>query len=106
MAIASGLASQNPRVATLAFLGIHQWLFLEPLFFGDTIHVRTTVIALEARARGRRGVVTWKRQILNQSGTPIQEGQTRTLVQGRRQPSKAGDSDAGRESSSSEDRLS
>jgi acyl dehydratase len=106
MAIASGLASQHPRVATIAFLDIPRWTFLEPLFFGDTIHVRTEVIALETRAHGRRGVVTWQRRIVNQASTPIQEGLTRTLVQGRRQPSQAGVSDAGRESTSSEDSSS
>src|SRR5262249_31599560 len=52
LAIASGLASNAPRVATLAFLSISDWKLLEPIFFGDTIHVITRVIALEPRSRG------------------------------------------------------
>jgi 3-hydroxybutyryl-CoA dehydratase len=83
LAIASGLTSHAPRVATLAFLGILDWKFLEPIRFGDTIHVVTRVVALEARARGRRGLVTWHRRILNQDGQALQEGRTQTLVQGR-----------------------
>lgn len=83
LAIVSGLGSQAPRVATLAFLAILDWRFLEPIAFGDTVHVLTRVEALEARARGRRGVVTWRRKLLNQHGVVVQEGLTQTLVRGR-----------------------
>ncbi|MBX6313132.1 MAG: MaoC family dehydratase N-terminal domain-containing protein [Isosphaeraceae bacterium] len=83
MAIASGLASHAPRVDTLAFLGILEWKFLEPIAFGDTIHVVSRVVALEPRSRGRRGVVTWHRRLINQRGATVQEGTTQTLVRGR-----------------------
>ncbi len=82
LAIASGLASQAPRVATLAFLGLLEWTFRQPIVPGDTIRVLTRVEALEPRARGRRGVVTWRRHLLNQHGTIVQEGRTQTLVLG------------------------
>jgi acyl dehydratase len=83
LAIASGLTSNAPRVATLAFLRISEWKFLEPIRFGDTIHVVTRVVSLEPRPRGRRGVVTWHRRIVNQHGKTLQEGLTQTLVRGR-----------------------
>lgn len=83
LAIASGLASQAPRVDTLAFLGILDWRFLEPIAFGDTVHVVGRVAALEPKARGRRGIVTWHRRLINQHGTTVQEGRTQTLVRGR-----------------------
>ena len=35
-----------------------------------------------AWARGRRGVVTWHRRLVNQHGEDVQEGLTQTLVQG------------------------
>ena len=47
---------------------------MEPIRFGDTIHVVTRVVGLEARARGRRGLVTWHRRIINQDGQALQEG--------------------------------
>jgi acyl dehydratase len=89
LAVASGLGSSAPRVETLAFLGILNWSFLEPIAFGDTVHVLTRVEALEARARGRRGVVTWHRQLVNQHGKTVQEGRTQTLVKGRSGTSEA-----------------
>jgi acyl dehydratase len=84
LVIASGLTSHAPRVDTLAFLGIVEWRFLAPIAFGDTIRVRTRVEAVEPRARGRRGEVTWRRTILNQRDEVVQEGLTKTLVRARR----------------------
>jgi len=45
---------------------------------GQVLEVR--VEALEPRSRGRRGVVTWRRRIVNQAGVVVQEGRTKTLV--------------------------
>lgn len=83
LAIASGLTSHSPRVDTMAFLSILEWKFLEPIAFGDTIRVVTRVVSLEPRARGRRGVVTWQRRLINQHGAVVQEGLTQTMVRGR-----------------------
>ncbi len=83
LALASGLTSQAPRVDTLAFLGILEWRFLGPIAFGDTVRVLSRVEALEPRSRGRRGVVTWFRQIVNQHDAVVQEGRTQTLVRSR-----------------------
>jgi acyl dehydratase len=83
VAIASGLSSHAPKVDTLAFLAILEWQFLQPIFFGDTIHVITRVLSLESRSRGRRGVVTWHKRIVNQRGESVQEGKTQTLVRAR-----------------------
>jgi acyl dehydratase len=83
LAIASGLSSHSPQVATLAFLQIKEWKFLLPIYFGDTVQVITRVDSLESRARGRRGVVTWHRRLVNQEGKTLQEGLTETLVRGR-----------------------
>lgn len=83
-AIASGLASNAPRVETLAFLTILEWNFALPIGFGDTIHVVSRVNALEPRGRGRRGVVTWERLLINQHGKTVQHGRTQTLVSARR----------------------
>jgi acyl dehydratase len=87
LAIATGLLSTAPRIDTLAFLSILEWRFLLPIAFGDTISVLSRVEALEAQARGRRGIVTWHRRIHNQDGRVVQEGKTQTLVKARTRPS-------------------
>ena len=81
--IGSGLGLYSPPMRTLAILEIKEWRFPEPVFAGDTVRVRTKVMALEERSRGKRGVVTWRRQIINQDDKIVQEGITQTLVQGK-----------------------
>ena len=81
--LASGLGLYAPPMRTVAILAIRDWQFKEPVFIGDTVRVRSQVQAKESRGRGRRGVVTWQRQIVNQDGKVVQEGVTVTLVEGR-----------------------
>jgi acyl dehydratase len=83
LTIATGLISTSPRVDTLAFLAILEWRFLLPIAFGDTITVVSRVEGLKPEARGRRGIVTWHRQIVNQDGKVVQQGKTQTLVRAR-----------------------
>lgn len=81
--IGSGLGLHCPPMRTLAFMSIRDWQLLEPVFIGDTIHVRGKVLEKEVRARGRRGVITWQRHIVNQDDKVVQEGIIVTLVAGR-----------------------
>jgi acyl dehydratase len=83
VAIASGLAVNSPPMRTLAFVGIRDWQFLEPVFIGDTIHIRTTLLEIEARSRGRRALLTWQREVVNQQEKVLQKGLTLTLVEGK-----------------------
>jgi acyl dehydratase len=83
LAMGSGLGVAFPNMRTLAFLEIRDWKFLEPVFIGDTIRMKTKVLAKEERARGKRGVVTWQRIIVNQHNKPVETGTIVTLVDGR-----------------------
>ena len=83
MSISSGLSLNSPPMRTLAFVGIRDWQFLEPVFIGDTLHVRTTVMEKEIRTRGKRALITWQREIVNQQEKVLQKGFTLTLVEGR-----------------------
>jgi acyl dehydratase len=83
IALGSGLGLYSPPMRTMAFMSIKEWHFREPIFIGDTIRMKTKVLEREARSRGRRGVVTWQRQIVNQEGRVVQEGVTVTMVEGR-----------------------
>jgi acyl dehydratase len=91
---AGGLAFHCPPMRTVAFLQIREWFFREPIYFGDTIRLRSKVLEKEVRARGRRGVISWQRQIVNQAGKIVQEGITVTLVEGRRNLARTESADA------------
>jgi acyl dehydratase len=82
-AISSGLGLYAPPMRTLAFVSIREWHFLGPIFAGDTIRLRSRVLDKQPRARGRRGTLTWQRQIVNQEGKVVQEGVVETLVEAR-----------------------
>ncbi len=79
MSWVAGLGSHAPNVKTIAFTGVRDWQFTRPLFFGDTVHVRTTCVdkSLAGRKAGR---VVWHRQLINDAGHVVQEGYFETLV--------------------------
>jgi acyl dehydratase len=52
---------------TIANLGMSDVKFTHPLFEGDTIHVRTTVLAKrESKSRPGEGIVTFRHEVFNQ----------------------------------------
>jgi acyl dehydratase len=83
LSIGSGLALFSPPMRTLAVQTIREWHFREPVFVGDTLRIITRVLDKESRARGRRGIITWGRQIINQDRKVVQEGISVTIVEGR-----------------------
>ena len=72
LSISSGLMAQMNLITdtVLAFYGIDKLRFVKPVFIGDTIHVRKTVI--DAMAKGSEmGVVTFDTTVLNQKGETV-----------------------------------
>ncbi len=91
LAMQSGLGSRaiTPAVSTAAFLGLKEWNFKKPIFFGDTIKVRITVEDKRETSKPGRGIVHWRREVMNQKGEVVQEGLTLTLVNCRPQEAAA-----------------
>ena len=85
LAIQSGLLTRGMRpFATLAFLGL-RWKFKGPIKIGDTITVRAKVMDKRETSKKDRGIITLQRQVLNQKGEVVQEGETDVMVE-RRSP--------------------
>ena len=82
-AISSGLGTYSPPMRTQAFMGIRDWQFKSAVYIGDTIRLCSKVLEKVERSRGRRGMITWHRRIINQEDKVVQEGYTLTLVEGR-----------------------
>jgi acyl dehydratase len=87
LAIATGLDSRLGELegTALAFLSIENWKFIEPIHFGDTIHVRETVIEARPTSKPGRGVLKQKYEIINQRGKVVQSGVFVVLVSSRAQ---------------------
>lgn len=75
----AGLGCNHPRVDTVAFVGIREWSFLRPVYFGDTIHVESKV-AEKGEVAKRGGKIIWDHTVLNQRGKIVQRGVFETLV--------------------------
>ncbi len=80
LSIASGLLTRGMRpYATIAFMGL-RWKFKGPIKIGDTIRVRAKVAAKKETAKPDRGIISVARQVLNQRGEVVQEGETDVMV--------------------------
>jgi acyl dehydratase len=79
IALTSGLGFRIPRPQpqVLAFMTL-DWRFLGPVRVGDTIHCRTEVSAKRGLREG--GVLVEKREIVNQRGEVVQQGQYKMMV--------------------------
>ncbi|MBX7103487.1 MAG: MaoC family dehydratase [Gemmataceae bacterium] len=86
LARASGSSIDHPPMRTLAIVELRSVIFRAPVFPGDELHVRTTVAGKERKGRGKRGLITWKREAINQEGKVVQEGTSVTLVEAREPP--------------------
>ena len=85
MSIMTGLAARTGMLdgSALAFLGIEDWRFLKPVFFGDTIRVRITVAEVRPASKPGTGVLKRKVEILNQRDEIAQAGTLLTLIRAR-----------------------
>lgn len=72
-AVSTGLLCQSGlNDGTLvAMLGIHKWRIHAPVKAGDTLHLVMEVIETRPTSQGDRGVVGFRREIVNQRGTAV-----------------------------------
>jgi len=85
VSIASGLAARLGFIegTALALREIAEWKFSLPIFIGDTIHMRATVVETKPMRRLGGGLVTLKVEILNQKEEVVQRGMWGVLVKSR-----------------------
>jgi acyl dehydratase len=79
IALTSGLGFRVPvpQPLVLAFMVV-DWRFLAPVRLGDTVHCRMQVTAKRGLKEG--GVLVEKREVLNQRGEVVQEGEYKLLI--------------------------
>ena len=81
-----GMSVHNLTMGTtVANLGMTEVAFPAPVFAGDTIRTRTTVVASRpSRSRPDAGIVTFRHQAFNQAGTLVATCDRQALM--RRRP--------------------
>lgn len=85
-----GISVHDTTLGTaVANLGFEEVAFPAPLFPGDTIRVRTTVLgARESRSRPGEGIVTFLHEALKQDGTVVARCRRAALM--RKRPAETG----------------
>lgn len=72
-----GFRVPTPPLRIVAFM-VLDWEFRAPVRIGDTVHCRMWVAAKRALKEG--GVIVEKREIVNQRGEVVQQGEYKVLV--------------------------
>lgn len=68
----------------VALLGMEDWRFSAPVFFGDTLHVEFRVAETRlSRSSPDRGIVAFQCQYRNQEGVVVQSGRQVVMVRRR-----------------------
>lgn len=75
LTVASGLIVQTGILeSVIAFFGMQDWRFLNPVFFDDTIMVKMVVSEKRESSKKDRGNITLDIEILNQDDVVVQKG--------------------------------
>lgn len=88
LAIASGLFTRTELCAQtsrnlIAFLGL-EWKFKGPIKIGDTVTVKVKIIDKKETRNPERGIFVLKRELVNQNGEVVQEGETPLMIKRRK----------------------
>lgn len=82
--ISTGLTTQMNLVdgTILAFSGVDKLRFVQPVFIGDTIHVRKRVLERQEMGEGR-GVIVFETKVINQQDETVLIYHDKLLVKRR-----------------------
>jgi acyl dehydratase len=80
LAYAAGLGIPPDAPAILANYGTDALRFTAPTFIGDTLHLRSEVLAKTVKREGRDGVVSLRWDMHNQNGTLVMASQLHILM--------------------------
>lgn len=67
----------------VAMLGIDRWRFLAPVYAGDTLRLRLTILSTRRVSAGDKGVVERGLEVLNQRDEVVQNGTITVMVKAR-----------------------
>ena len=71
------------RIVAIAVMGFKEWQYRAPLFIHDTVRLRIRVEGIRESRKKDRGVLTLKRELINQKDEIVQEGMSDMLIMRR-----------------------
>lgn len=90
MSVAMGLASRLGvfEDCSIALLGVDDWVFVAPLFAGDTVSCRVGIVGSRRTSRGNAGILDRTFELIGHQGDVIQQGRIGLMAACR--PGEAG----------------
>jgi acyl dehydratase len=83
LSIASGLRCMLDDLALIGFLGIEEWRFEQPVFFGDTICGQFELLEVRPTSKPERSILRVGVEILNEREERVQRGVWTMMILGR-----------------------
>lgn len=85
LSICTGLSARIGYLdgTAIAALGVDEWKFVKPVFIGDTVTLRSTVVEARTTSKPDRGVLVRRMDLLNHHGELVQTGLMTTMVKTR-----------------------
>lgn len=80
--IATGMATKLPHFSDdiVGATGIREWLYKAPIFVGDTLHVRSSILGKRVTSDGKRAIVERTLSLINQNQAVVQHGIAGTML--------------------------
>lgn len=75
LSLCNGLINQADLFDAFAILKV-EYKLVAPVFIGDTIRVRSTLLEKRLTKRADRGIVVYAREVINQHDDVVQDGRT------------------------------
>lgn len=66
--------------SAVALLDVQDWKFIEPVFIGDTLHLKLTILDKSLGKSGRTGRIGRRFELVNQHGRSAHAGRADVLV--------------------------
>ena len=85
LSVATGLSARTGVLdgTAIALLSVDSWSFKKPIFFGDTLHAKMTIVGKRETRHAGRGIIQRSFALINQDGQVVQEGTLTTMVKRR-----------------------
>lgn len=82
LVLASGMMSRLGifEHSAKAMLNFNDWQFLAPMYVGDTLKMRMTILDAKLTSNGSSGLIDRGIEILNQTDTLVQRGRSQVLM--------------------------
>lgn len=80
LAIANGLYMRLGLFESSVFLGIENWKSTKPVFIGDTIQLKLTIVDKRVTKNGKQAIIGMRYDVLNQDGVVVAEGKFNRMI--------------------------